>query len=597
MKSPDTSRYIMMSRLSNLAYEESKEAVVEQLKSLAALHTQNFILTEVLTDENSHLGFIADSGREIFISIRGTCSVQDWFYNLLAVQTAEETHLGFKAYSEPIWQQVIEVLSRSEFQDHNIYVLGHSLGGAAATLIGDRIVLSIPSARQRVEVYTFGAPPVGTEHFQLEAPIYRFCNAGDPVPHLPWISAQMIHILKSLLGWIPIATDFFSQSQETLLAYTHIGSEYQIGEDLLIRQIGSANIVDYLQQSQLAKNLLDVETLRKALGNLSFSSDTFKQLLWGLFETVLHEHDINEYIRRLANASFSVTNFSFNQVNIMNNKTVSVGFQIPDVIIDGLAKGIYERSGGVIREKDTKNAIAFIRNVMNANSIEGNAQTADAITNTLSFADGKNVSFNLTSMSSMLNLGISSMGFALVIQRLNELEERLKQAEVILKKIDRKIDIGYCANFRAALILADNALAMKDSENRKQMAFQAIDRFLAAQHIYTSYLDEELKLGSQISDEYLLILTLCYIAEARCYLEIGEEETAIQRFQKGVAELRPRFKTYISTLLTNNPAVYLQPQFKDQIDLRRLTRIYQWFEDSTIDEATLLSGAENFSEY
>ncbi|WP_225896409.1 hypothetical protein [Amazonocrinis nigriterrae] len=36
-------------------------------------------------------------------------------------------------------------------------------------------------------------------------------------------------------------------------------------------------------------------------------------------------------------------------------------------------------------------------------------------------------------------------------------------------------------------------------------------------------------------------------------------------------------------MLTSNPGVYLQPEFKGQIDLRRLTRIYQWI-DPYLDE-------------
>ena len=36
-------------------------------------------------------------------------------------------------------------------------------------------------------------------------------------------------------------------------------------------------------------------------------------------------------------------------------------------------------------------------------------------------------------------------------------------------------------------------------------------------------------------------------------------------------------------LLTSNSAAYLDPQYKGQIDLRRVTRIYQWL-DPTLDE-------------
>ncbi len=189
----------------------------------------------------------------------------------------------------------------------------------------------------------------------------------------------------------------------------------------------------------------------------------------------------------------------------------------------------------------------------------------------------------VASAASVLNLGVSVMGFAVVNQRLNELEQRLKKAEELLKKIHRKIDIGYYANFKSALGLAANAFTMNRRENRESMAIQAINRFLEAQHIYIDYTDKELEQGSQIADEYLLTLSLAYIAEARCHLELEEPDTALRRLQEGAKVVRSRIQKYVDILLTSNPAIYLQPGFKEQIDLRRLTRIYQW-SDSTLDE-------------
>ncbi len=90
------------------------------------------------------------------------------------------------------------------------------------------------------------------------------------------------------------------------------------------------------------------------------------------------------------------------------------------------------------------------------------------------------------------------------MQRLKELEQRLQQAQEILNKINRKIDLGFYANFRAALALAVNAFTMSKPQNRESSAMSAINRFLEAEHHYTDYTDAELEQGSQIADEYLL---------------------------------------------------------------------------------------------
>ena len=199
----------------------------------------------------------------------------------------------------------------------------------------------------------------------------------------------------------------------------------------------------------------------------------------------------------------------------------------------------------------------------------------------------------VTTAASMLNLGVSMMGFAVIAQRLKELEQRLQQAQELLNKINRKIDLGYYANFRAALDLAINAFTMSKLENRRSSALQAINRFLEAEHIYTDYTDTELEQKSQIADEYLLTLSLAYLAEARCYLELEEHDTALRRFQEGATVLRSRIHKYVELLLTSNPAAYLQPQFKSQIDLRRVTRIYQWIDPALDENAVFEMQREN----
>ncbi len=67
-----------------------------------------------------------------------------------------------------------------------IMLVGHSLGGAAATLLAARLIdLGIPS--EKIKVVTFGAPAVGNAAFaELQKDrinLKRYINVGDPVPH------------------------------------------------------------------------------------------------------------------------------------------------------------------------------------------------------------------------------------------------------------------------------------------------------------------------------------------------------------------------------------------------------------------------------
>ncbi len=47
------------------------------------------------------------------------------------------------------------------------------------------------------------------------------------------------------------------------------------------------------------------------------------------------------------------------------------------------------------------------------------------------------------------------------------------------------------------------------------------------------------------------------LAEVRCYLELGEYETAIKRFEVGSEVLRSHIHNYVHLLLTSNPAAFI----------------------------------------
>ncbi len=246
--------------------------------------------------------------------------------------------------------------------------------------------------------------------------------------------------------------------------------------------------------------------------------------------------------------------------------TVNATFHIPKLIEQGLSNGTYERIGGVIREANSKQIVAWLREGSDAGKVL------------------ESVLPNVGAVSGILNLAVSTIGFAVVLKRLGVIELQLQQAQEVLQTIGYKIDLSFYANFRSALDLAINAFTMDNSENRKMSAIQAINRFLEAEHHYTNLTDIEISNGSQVADEYLSTLCLAYVTEVRCYLELEEINTARRRLQEGIAILRPRFEKYISTLLTSNPAAYLHPSLKEQVGLKRLTKVYQWLEPK-LDES------------
>jgi len=259
---------------------------------------------------------------------------------------------------------------------------------------------------------------------------------------------------------------------------------------------------------------------------------------------------------------------------------LDVTFDVPKHIVEGLLSGEFERKGGVVREMGTKQVVAWLRDVGNSSN-----QVLSTVLSPSTLSATASTALSLANpIISVLNLAVSTMGFLIIKNRLGVIEHQLEQAQGVLQTIDYKIDLSFYANFRAALDLACNTFTMTNSETRKMSAMQAINRFLEAEHHYTTLADIEINNGSLVADEYLSTLCLAYVTEVRCYLELEELDTARSRMQEGVAALRPRFEKHVNTLLTSNPAAYLHPSLKKQIGLRHLTKIYQWLKPG-LDES------------
>lgn len=240
---------------------------------------------------------------------------------------------------------------------------------------------------------------------------------------------------------------------------------------------------------------------------------------------------------------------------------LTVAFDIPPQIAQGLANQTLERVGGVIRNAQTKEVVAWLRESSN-----GSITQAPPL-------------LNIGTTASILNLGVSVIGFTIVIEKLHDLELQLKDIQQVLNKINRKIDISFSANFRSALTLANNAFQIQNIESRRNYTLSAINKLLDAEHIYTDLVDQELAEQSPAINEFLQLLILAYVAEARCHLELEEMPMALQSIQKGLQNLRPRIEEYIRILLTSCPAIYLHPELQ-VVDLQRLTRIYRWLDPS-----------------
>ena len=162
------------------------------------------LVGELLSPETDTQGFVAVSVRAnrpnmAVACFCGTASMHDLitaaeFDKVPVVSRSDNrvevigtAHRGFdRAYSS-IATQLGECLAQTE--NLPIYLTGHSLGGALATLAALYLPIDGLAA-----CYTFGSPRVGDSGLadRNRVPIYRIVNGVDPIPSLPPVGWTII---------------------------------------------------------------------------------------------------------------------------------------------------------------------------------------------------------------------------------------------------------------------------------------------------------------------------------------------------------------------------------------------------------------------
>ena len=140
-------------------------------------------------------GYVALSDTHVLAAFRGTESLPDWLTNLQAVKDPgpwknTKVHEGFQDSFMASALQIGEIIGRNLAADHQVWLTGHSLGGALAVLLAATL---LESGLPVHGLYTFGAPRVGDKKFaraldtslQGVAANWRVVNVDDLVPHVP----------------------------------------------------------------------------------------------------------------------------------------------------------------------------------------------------------------------------------------------------------------------------------------------------------------------------------------------------------------------------------------------------------------------------
>ena len=151
--------------------------------------------------KNKCSGYVAFSHvvQAIVIAFRGTKGLDQLINEMLeTLYVPSEDFLGGKV--QAYWKRSFEVLWKdieprvksliSAYPSYQVWVTGHSLGGAMASVASAWIAYKRMVPREKIILYTFGMPRVGDyqyalQHDELVKNSWRVVNFDDIVPHVP----------------------------------------------------------------------------------------------------------------------------------------------------------------------------------------------------------------------------------------------------------------------------------------------------------------------------------------------------------------------------------------------------------------------------
>ena len=178
-------RSLLFAKLSSIAYNDNIKEVKKQVKTLG------FTTVEFYNREGAQAYRFMNKD-DIVIACRGTQPTEfnDISADLKAFPVVAETisrvHRGFKAEVDELWPMVCEDVSRTVNVKKKLWICGHSLGAAMATIMANRCECD-SSLNNPEELYTYGSPRVGWRTYvkSFGTVHHRWKNNNDIVTTVP----------------------------------------------------------------------------------------------------------------------------------------------------------------------------------------------------------------------------------------------------------------------------------------------------------------------------------------------------------------------------------------------------------------------------
>jgi len=225
---------LIFANIAAITYEDPKT-------SKTKFKTLGYTIVEFFDIENAQAYLLKGSDDTHVLSFRGTevTEPSDILADLKAGKNIEaiggKIHVGFKGEINKLWPAIEKAVSNID----SLYVAGHSLGAAMATIAAGRMQSKV------LALITFGSPRVGNKEYvnSLTVKHYRVQNNCDDVTKVPFRLMGFAHhgthiymnyygAFRNLTPWQQIKdmvrsrVKAYTKGQKFLGAYDHMMDSY-----------------------------------------------------------------------------------------------------------------------------------------------------------------------------------------------------------------------------------------------------------------------------------------------------------------------------------------------------------------------------------
>jgi len=246
---------------------------------------------------------------------------------------------------------------------------------------------------------------------------------------------------------------------------------------------------------------------------------------------------------------------------------IDVTFLVPEGIMAGLAKGVYERVGGVIRKTTNKEVVLWLK--------EGG---------------------NITTKAQKITLTLSSLGKAtLAFSDFLYMHDNFKKIKELLSNINQKLDAQNLSKIQTGFILAKEAELMSDINSANVQIINARHSLEEGSHIFKNLFENIKTKDEQYSLMSFTALKLVIVSQlgiVRTYLWNNEYLLARQRLLALKTTVLNESLNYIKRRCKTDIRWYWWVIFTLGLPVTIPVTIYYIFADSDTDEGRVLKKIE-----